>query len=260
MEEYTPEQLSSLVKVRPENKTDHRFVLSREDFLKERLQVIKSELVEIQRKHPEVLSLCLFGSMVKGTAHQGSDIDGFLYVDSETVAQNENSSEGGVVEYDKETNQTYLTEKIGNKYLTELREGIKSKTTLEDKDVADIRVCPISEKIIDAEIANLLEFHRNMKKYNEDLDSWIADESKPEPTRPEHVSASLGKMFHLDIGGGIRRYRKLFIDKLARLGDSGEKIWSSTIMGTEMLENNLSTDKAKHYPRTLAEASAVYAS
>ncbi len=66
-------------------------------------------------------------------------------------------------------------------------------------------------------------------------------------------------MFYLDVGGGIRKYRKLFIEKLSKLGIDGEKIWADTIMGTEMMENNLSLDETKRYPRTLAEAIKLYA-
>ena len=66
-------------------------------------------------------------------------------------------------------------------------------------------------------------------------------------------------MFHLDVGGGIRKYRKAFIDELAKLGPEGERLWEETIRSTEMMENNLSLDESRHYPRTLSEAVEVYA-
>lgn len=273
MEEFTPEQLASLTKERSRNETNKRFVLSQEEFLRQRLQVIKSEIDEIQKEHPEVLSLCLFGSMVKGTAHEGSDIDGFLYIDSEMIAKNENTPKEQIIKPSTTSDQAYLTKEVANKYLAEFRDGIKNKTGLEDKDVKDIKARLISEKIIDDEIKALLEFYKNKEKYDADIDKWIENKpsqgsdidelllyEKSRPVVPEHLSTSLRGMFHLDIGGGIRKYRKIFIDKLAQLGDGGEKIWSDTIRGTEMLENNLSTDSTKHYPRTLAEALVVYTS
>ncbi|HEY9584933.1 MAG TPA: nucleotidyltransferase domain-containing protein [Candidatus Paceibacterota bacterium] len=272
MENYTPEQLALLAKERPKNETAKRFILSKEVFSKERLEAVKIEVEEMRAKYPEVLSLCLFGSMVKGTAHEGSDIDGYLFIDSALVAQRENLSEEKILEqHPKVFNQIYLTEEMAQKYIIEFRDGLKEKTGLTDKEVEHIRSRPISEKVIEDEIAILLEYQINISKYQSDTERWI--ESRPprgsnleeflayeraKPERPEYVRPSLGAMFHLDVGNGIKKYRKLYIEKLGHLGPDGEKIWADTIKGTEMLENNLSTDDKKRYPRTLAEAVKVY--
>jgi len=80
--------------------------------------------------------------------------------------------------------------------------------------------------------------------------------NRPEPPQQPHDRASL--MFHLDVGGGIRKYRKMYIDKLVQLGPVGEKIWTDTIRSTESMENNLANNTSKRYPRTLAEAVEMY--
>jgi len=76
-EKHTERQ-ASLRKERPDNKSDKRFLLSREQFSKDRIEALREEIDAMKSKYPEVLSLCLFGSMVKGTAHEESDIDGYL--------------------------------------------------------------------------------------------------------------------------------------------------------------------------------------
>ena len=272
-EGYTPEQLESLAKERPKNETDKRFVLSKEAFAQERMQAVKESVDEIKEKHNEVLSFCMFGSMTKGTAHEGSDIDGYLYIDSARVAQKEAMPEEKVLDYIQNDvrNDAYLTEEIAKKYILEFRNNIQERTGLKEKDVEHIRSRPISEHVIDKEIETLLTYYAGLERYTLESDTWFdsrpprgssVDEmlayQKSKPVRPEYKSPTLGNMFHLEIGGGIRKYRKMFIDKLSTLGSSGEKIWTDTIRGTEMLENNFSTDETKHYPRTLAEAIEVY--
>mgnify|MGYP003393243005 CR=1 FL=1 len=103
--------LGSFEKQRPKNETKKRFVLSPEEFSKERLAAVKGVMGEIQSKYPEVLSLCMFGSMVKGTAHKESDIDGYLFIDTSLIAQKENIPEERIIEHHKTRNATYLPQK-----------------------------------------------------------------------------------------------------------------------------------------------------
>ncbi len=273
-EGYTPEQLESLTKERPKNETNKRFVLSKETFAQERMQAVREAVDEIKEKHDEVLSFCMFGSMTKGTAHVGSDIDGYLFIDSERIAQKDGVPEDQVLRAieGQSPNMTYLTEEVAKKYILEFRDSIKNKSDLKDKDVGHVRTRPISEKVIDKEISSFLTYFKDLDVYKEASTLWFknyptrgtssVDEliarEKAKPHFPEKVSSSLSLMFHLDIGGGIKKYRKLFIKKLQELGPEGERIWTDTITSTEMMENNLSTDKTKRYPRTLAEAVEVY--
>ena len=271
--EYTPEQLASLQKDRPKNETDKRFVLSKEEFLTNRLHALKGETGEMQDKYDEVLSVCLFGSMVKGTAHQGSDIDGYLFVDSGVIAQKEGVDESEILESKKTTDGMFLSKPLADKYISEFRNSLKEKTDLDDEGVEGIKILPMSERVIDEEIEVLLKYFRDKENYDIEYDNWLDAEpkhgsdvkelleyQKSKPKRPEFVTGNLSHIFHLDVGGGIRKYRKFLIDKLKGLGEDGEKIWAGTIQGTEMLENNLSTDDSKRYPRTLDEAVKVYAS
>ncbi|MFA6898442.1 MAG: hypothetical protein WC250_03510, partial [Candidatus Paceibacterota bacterium] len=222
---------------------------------------------------PEVLSFCMFGSMVKGMAHEGSDIDGYLYIDSAQVAKGEGISEEQVLENSVTLNQTYLTQEVAKKYILEFRAGVRERTGLEDKDVEHIRSRPISEKVIDMEIARLLAFYKAREEYDAKVKGWadsrpprgssvddLVAYEKARPIYPSYVAPSLGDMFHLDVGGGVKKYRKIFIERLNELGPSGEKIWEDTIRSAEMIENNLSTAPNKRYPRTLVAARAVYAS
>lgn len=275
--ELSEKALESLSKVRPENDTNKRFVLSKEDFSNERLTAVKEEVEEIKEKYPEVLSLCMFGSMVKGTAHEGSDVDAYLYIDSAKAAERKGVTEEEILETHERLDEVYLTKEVAKLYILEFRNGLKEKADLEDKDVEHIRSRPISEKIINDEIKALTDYYTEKEKidtFYERLAEWekkkpevgvsidellAYQKSRPEmPRSPSLVMPDLGPMFHLEVGGGIRKYRKMFLDKLVELGPVGEKIWAKTIESTEIMENNLSTDESKRYPRTLADAVRVY--
>jgi predicted nucleotidyltransferase len=258
-----------MAKPRPKSESEKRFSLSDEEFSKVRLRAVQDEVETIKKKHPEVLSFCMFGSMVKGTAHKGSDIDGWLYIDAEELSKIKNTDEKDLLRYDN--GQVYFDPNAIKEYIVSLREGVKARAALEDKDVEHIRSRPISKKIINTEINELVAYYRAKEKYKLDWDKWsdgsprfaTLDQSlehkRSEPKRPEYRGTNLEGMFHLDVGGGIRKYRKMFIEKLSKLGEDGERIWLDTIKGTEMLEHGKHADGTKRYPRTLAEAEKVYA-
>lgn len=278
---FTPEEMASLSKERPQNETDKRFVLSEEDFSEKHLTAVKEEVDEIKEKYPEVLSLCLFGSMVKGTAHEDSDIDGYLFIDSASAAAKENIPEEQIIKYHQTRNDVYFTDEVAGRYTHEFRDGLKQKTGLEDKDVEHIRSRPISERVINDSIQAALQYQKAKEQYYKDLDQYDIDQkvwvkntpkrgqsievilehqkNKPKrPVSPDPVSTSLGSMFHLDVGGGIGKYRKMLFTKLVELGPAGEEIWKSVIGNTERMENNLRGDPSKRYPRTLVEAIEIY--
>ena len=282
MEKSNQERLESLSKERARNESDKRFVLSKEAFSVQRLDAVKQEVDRLKEKYPEVLSLCLFGSMVKGTAHEGSDIDGELFIDTSIIARQEGVSEDQILDSTPNRNRGYLTEEVAKKYLLELRAAIKEKTGLTDEGVKHIRSMPISEKVINDRIASaqlyyekrkhianergaytqkLLDWQRNKPPRGSSIDLMLENEkNKPSyPKLPDFVSTGLGPLFHLDVGGGIRTYRKLFIDKLVARGEVGEQIWADTISSTIDMENNFSNVPDKRYPRTLKEAQEVYA-
>jgi len=55
-----------------------RFLLSRNPELKERLEILQVLVYEMQKEHPEIISLSLFGSLTKGYATPESDYDGYI--------------------------------------------------------------------------------------------------------------------------------------------------------------------------------------
>lgn len=253
---------------RPRNETDKRYVLSREQFSVDRIKAVKDQVMEMKSKHPEFLSMCMFGSMVKGTAHDKSDIDGVIFVDSEVIAREKGVSEEELVQYN-DKGLIELSVDIAREYALEMRNGIKEKTGLSDEYVADIKTFPISEGVINRDISKSISYYEAKDKYEIDNDNWnrtapergsSADEliqhQKSKPIRPEYAKTDLGQMFNLDVGGGIKKYRTLLINKLQGLGVQGERIWTDLIETAEFYENG--TGSTQRYPRTLEGAVKLY--
>lgn len=98
--------------------------------------------------------------------------------------------------------------------------------------------------------------HDNQASTPKDIETYWKNRPKhpPFPTATTNLSA----MFHLDLGGGIIKYRQYLIEKLAQMGKIGQQVWTTIIENAEMMEQHLSTNTEIHYPRTLAEAYQAY--
>lgn len=298
---------------------EKRFLLSEEDFAKERLRGVKEVVSEIKKDNPEVLSFCMFGSMVKGAAKPESDIDGYLFVDADLVAEKQASRKGkkeqGIIEdHDVEGwgLTTAFSEKISEEYGEKFDKALQEKLELSPKQTEHVLVLPISEGIIDSHIQDLSSQAGVWEEYEEKRCQWRERREEAEteakakepkgamdfyakmakviaairrheddpvddatrqsliqedidiasgaPPKPEAVLASrnLFGMFHLDVGGGIRKYRDCFLSKLQGMGPRGERIWHEVAKNLEAFEQALQLDIGKRYPRTLEEAIDVY--
>ena len=256
-----------------------RFQLSGEKFAKERMATVKEVVKSLQSKHPEVLSLCMFGSMTTGTARPESDIDGYLFVDVTKSAAARKTSPDAIIETQKSdhsrTPTAYFTEEVAADYTLPIRDALKSKLGLSDEHVEHIRSRPISREIIDQQVNSVVGQIQELEKYKlamaerELNDPFDKPDSTPEEiqaywdNRPEHppfpdVGTNLSAMFHLETGGGIREYRQYLLDKLGGLGETGEKVWRVVIERTEAMEQHLRTGTEVNYPRSLEKAREVY--
>jgi len=216
--------------------------------------------------------------MVKGTVRQESDIDGYLFVDADAVAekyQQQNEKVEVIENEEKESGvETFFTREIESQYATEIRETLKLKANLNPEQVEHVRIRPISEQIIDQHTQSIIDGFHKEEEYENQFRQWeeenpegkttdlkkLTEYYKDRPKRPEPMipSSTLISMFHLEVGGGIRKYRGSLISKLESMGEEGEKAWGEIIKGVEMLEQNLMSGTDKKYPRTLSEARSMY--
>jgi hypothetical protein len=264
-----------------DNAPEKRFTLSRAEFAQERLNAVREYVYKLKKDHPEVLSFCMFGSMTKGRAREASDIDGELFIDPEKVS---------LKVYGPETECHFSKDLYGNitgeiayeglrgdiaaEYIIPMRESLKAELSLTDEQLKHIRILPISFEIINRHLENLKQSFDRQTRYEQQLAEWEA--SNPEGKIPDidaliaywkrkpklpgtpMPSSNLRAMFHLEIGGGIREYRKYLIEKLEGMGHVGEEMWRRIIESTEEMEQYMRTGTAQRYPRTLKDAKRVY--
>ncbi|MBP7006087.1 nucleotidyltransferase domain-containing protein [Patescibacteria group bacterium] len=230
-----------------------RFEVQPDRFVHERLDAVQSGVEEIKGGDPSVLGLTLYGSMVKGKAHEDSDIDGYLYLDAEQLAQNEarqalqENREPRPVTFDigdTGTLSTYPGEHLYDVYKPLIKDKFTKSGFLTEEQISDINLRPISKEIIDRHLDSLQQALKLVRNGEENV--------SPEP------SQNLYGLFHLEVGRGLGSYRQQVIEKLEGLGQEGEEIWSMIIGQTEKMEQYMYTDTPIHYPRTLAEARNTY--
>ncbi|MFA6193812.1 MAG: nucleotidyltransferase domain-containing protein [Parcubacteria group bacterium] len=236
------------------NKSEKRFRLSKEDFAKERIEGVRDTFQEVKKDYPEILSFCLFGSLVKGDTKLESDIDMAVFVDAEQlecrfgnigryagkpVVKKTIDREKGAIVLDTEM-RVDVVRPIRNA----IREILKKRLGLIDNQVRDILIKPISEDIIDSHVEEMV---RGIEKENND----------PKKFETVYISRNLYEMFHLETGGGIRKYRKYLIDKLCAMGETGERVWGEIVSDTSSMEHS-HPDNIR-YPRTLEEVKKIYA-
>lgn len=246
---------------------DKRFVLSREKFAKERIQGVREVVDEIKQQYPEALSFTMFGSMVKGTARPESDIDGYLFIGVDEAKQQKKQFD--LIESGKKEDVVSITtlfdEQTQNEYQQMVRSALKDKLGLSDEQVKHVRVLPISNDMIDKRVDEMLEWCKEMEVFEgrrEEEKRMNTDEWLNRPANPMPILVKPGNnvdsMFHLDVGGGIVRYREYLLQRLQQEGSRGERIWREVIEGAEAMEQDLHYDTKMKYPRTIEAALQTY--
>ncbi|MBP6976562.1 nucleotidyltransferase domain-containing protein [Candidatus Dojkabacteria bacterium] len=232
-----------------ENGYEPRIYIPKDSISYTRLTETQSVVKDLKTRYPEILSLCVFGSNIKGKATKESDIDGWLFVDSEILSKGICLDESNIIQQDidcKNRNQGIcFKEDIGDFYNNLIQSEVKKKLNLSDTQVKDLRTIPISKYIID--------YH--LKDYS----SWVKKRIISPNTFYHCLNTGyIPYIFHLAIGQGIEEYRLYLIMKLLNMRKKGELIWTEIISGVEIMENRYYTINNIKYPKTLYEAMNTY--
>lgn len=227
---------------------ERRFELPVQEKARERLDNFRDTVKQIQKENPEVLGATVYGSMIKGQqAREESDVDAFLYVDTE----NQKTGEENPDDY-----RNRLLEKLG------------AKDNENSKYYEDIRVQPLSEKIIDREINDQLDFYKKTDEYKKMLNEKYGEASEEEKEKllrqePDFRTIQFGisGMFHARVGSGIEKYRKSFLEKIVAMNDKdkSEKLWGEVASQLRTMENRKDPNIQIETPDTLNVALRRYA-
>ena len=133
-----------------------RFEVQKDDFVHRRIEAVRQSFGQLKKANPEVVSFVMFGSMTKGTAKEQSDIDGYIFVDSDDI-QEKMDQDPLVEELDRYgddlTREVNFKEGIARKYSEEMRSLIAQRVSgLRKEQIAHIRSLPINRGIIDKDL------------------------------------------------------------------------------------------------------------
>lgn len=246
---------------------EKRFVIQTEDFAQKRVEALSVAVESLKKEYPEVISATLFRSLSRGDTKEDSDIDAVLYVDVDYISEKERlegKSGDDVIDLVVKKKELpnvpglqfqsldiYLRPDLYDKYNKLIQDRVLSlDPSLGPDHVEHIRSLPMSESGIN----KLVDYLVKMR--------GVSVEQGKEALVVNTPTTLLGSMFHLDIGGGIKKYRKILLNKLNDVGPAGELIWFDIIRYVERWEQKVEEysdlPTQIHYPRKLKDAVKVY--
>jgi hypothetical protein len=265
---------------------------------RERLHALRDAITTVQEQYPEVLGATVFGSTVKGRVKLESDIDGFLFVDAGRAAEvdrplhTEEQRYGTYLQPSTSPYKAAIVEDMRDQGFTDpglfkdFGELAISPAIISDSIEKLIpkaeavgafreRVLSMEPTLKDAQIQAINDLNdlnsANKSAGMSEVEQLAAEkafvEALPHSVDREllHYSGlaiprNIRGLFHLGINNQqLRTYRSMALNGLAANGQAGEVIW------TELTKQVLHFEEGRrgasiYFPRTLAEASAIYGS
>ena len=211
---------------------EKRFQMPEDEELRERLKSIQHAVKDFQREYPEALSFSMYGSMVKDTATPESDVDGTLFIDTTPTG-------------DEEVDSSVLEKMESGEYLNAFKSDLKERLDLTEEQAGkDVKLETISEEDV---LTAAEKFVLSNELYKEERKLWestkrdtgrtqegifgempVYEYEGEEPIAPD-LPTNIKAMFNMDVGGGIQKYRKQFIDSLEQFGsEKADEVCRST--------------------------------
>ena len=250
-----------------------RWEISKDETSSERLEKLKEAFIYFKEQVPGVtIALTLFGSLSKGKElnsqnKDSSDVDVSVFVDYDELLVNFNKildsqPESEFVKYAKDQAEEYkylfpkslsIGEVVSKNFIKEvLKEFVENKFLelfghLESgKETAPIVVKPIGLDYESSIYRTAEIFYNHLQSGNEDeIELW---------------TYRMVRYFHLDIGGGLKKYKQDFYNQLAgQLARGGKRaeyakaLWGSIVNAMKSVERpvgSLTPELEQKFPST----------
>lgn len=215
-------------------------------------------LAEFQAQHPQILGATIFGSRLKGTAREDSDVDCRILADADYLEQHgakATITEEGDVEWGDNGSFVYeLEEKIS-----------KDIATNTNKDWLTIRrgiyIEPMSKKLIHEHLQKFLQNRQASIDTLAAINAWSFGGNKgPRPTGPPliDIGSSVPALFAPDLIPGLDKYRRLVVEELSSAGRLGAITWANIMKQVQFGEGHVDTRNPYYYPQDLDQAKQWY--
>lgn len=235
-------------------KAGKRFEFARnsEGKVEERSRLIRTSIQEAagetMEKYPYVAGFSMFGSRTKGREKAKSDADIVLFLDFD---------KSGLQKKGEEIPFAFFRRR-----LAEVMKG-KGLTDAEAKRVlgpdAKTMLHALSKEYIRDTVADGIAYKRN--------EARGADKANAKGAYQDIVTAPgapIPALFHMDVGGGLRPWRRQVIEELEKAGETGEALWRELMEAMRFAHDDPRKIIGKRlspktsYPKTLADARRVF--
>lgn len=223
-----------------------------------RREALKTFIEEMQSTTDFIEGATVFGSTLHGKAHEGSDLDAYVFISPEKGDHFKDT------DFEVAGNGIEFKLALRHELKDALRRDIMAGIDYDPAARNDIVVVPLNEDTIGigVEIAIFDEID-----YQEAYDDYleIVDEQKQQgesselqpPEPPLGLNRSMRGLFHPDVTGTLAPHRQCLIKELLLRGSFGEKLWQGIVAEVSMLEGDFRT-LYKDFPQTLQEAATVF--
>jgi predicted nucleotidyltransferase len=257
-----------------------RFTFSSEPYAQERVAAVQATIEELKKEYPEIVSGVLFGSLTKGAARIDSDIDLYVFIDPEKLANKDVlvykrmnfTRKDGDVRREFTMAWLHFNQEVRDKYANLVRNKIKEKLfgKLTVEQLKDIIVEPLNESVLSYELQQLIDSYStypNQPDENGELEKdsikHLTETHDIPPPQGSSIKAAdpLWYVFSYDIGGDLSTYRTYVIEYLSKRGTAGESAWHNIIRNVEIWEQKARFEDLPttiNYPRLLEEARNLY--
>lgn len=252
-----------------------RFVITKEQGARSKLDVFQQALQTARTKHPEIIGATLFGSMTKNTTHEGSDIDTFVFVDLDqiksTFTPDEYQRAEQWIQEEKQLEPRFVAPPIEDAIATLRYKPLIVEPLIavgmQREQMRDVRVRVLSRDFLRQEIEHCVENTnqrlaweeavRLQEKKDGNFYEWLGNNPKPEPY---FADWKLSAIFHLSLGKDLQGYRKFILDTLKGYGQVGDIIWKKDVIGaTADMERNLRGESYSYlYPQNVEAAEKYF--
>ena len=246
---------------------DKRFDVSSDSISRERILAVKVAFETLKNEVPFFAGVTVFGSLSKGKkideTNENNDIDMVVFLDRDKYDQT-------IDKFAKETKNFILIPMIAE--INVIEEELKSSDL---ENGSEVYLVNRMREIINSNLKNKIYFHEGLMGEDTRFISLDGDDSIfsrveehdycyrhlwgyiPE----ESLFFDYAAPFFLDVGGGLRKYRKSFIKKLEQQPlDKAEHLWD--IVHKSMIywerKNEIPEKIVKSYPKTFIDAKKYY--
>lgn len=241
-----------------------RFVLPEDPQIRERLDQTRNGFKRLKESCPEAIAMTIYRSMVKGAAREESDIDSFVFFEEEATRRQLINEDWTWAKKEKESSDRNPSELdlAAIHHYKPIIKKVMEEVGLSGKQLQDMRVRVISNKIISEELIRAAENDAKVVKWERKTDEigklpveeWIKLER---PKHPDFYSLDwkISTIFHLAIGRSLTPYREKVLAILASQGEVGERVWKQIIGSVANMEKSMrGSNYPNLYPQTIEAA------